>query len=405
MKVRKAAGVKVLVTLSFAAIVPIFLSCSPDPEELHRDATVVDLHCDTLMRVLGGYRLSDRNPEGHIDLPRLQEGGVDLQFFACWPSPEYISLGEGDPDSSAYQVSRMIDAFYEELEKNRDVMGQALNAAQARELISEGKVAAALAIEGGHAIENSLEKLEEFHSRGVRYMTLTWNNTNDWADAAKQASEEGPIHGGLTDFGREVIRAMNRLGMIVDVSHVAECTFWDVIETSKDPVIASHSCAYALCPHYRNLNDRQLKAIAATDGVVCVNFYVGYLDSTYARTMEEVPRVYKAEFDSLAEVFGENSELLWKARRQIYRKATDAVEVPLERIVDHIDYVAHVAGIDHVGLGSDFDGVSNLPEGLEDAGDLPKITHVLIDRGYKPSEVRKILGDNAMRVFEAVCDR
>ncbi len=379
------------------------MSCTTDPARVHREAVVCDMHCDTLMRVLHGYRLADRNVEGHVDLPRLVDGGIDLEFFACWPSPDYLPKGEGDPDSSAYRVRSMIDAFYKELDANPDRMGLALNAAQAREAISQGKIAAALAVEGGHAIEDSLEILREFYDRGVRYMTLTWNNSNDWADSALDAAEGGPVHGGLTDFGREVVVTMNNLGMMVDVSHASEATFWDVIEVSRDPIIASHSCAYAICPHYRNLKDDQLRAVAANDGVVCVNFYAGYLDSTYAGAMERVPRTYKAEFDSLADVYGSDRDLLWRARRQVYTRATAGIQVPIDRIVDHVDYIAAVAGIDHVGLGSDFDGISRPPDGLEDAADFPKITEALLRRGYKPSEVKKILGGNVMRVFQRVC--
>ncbi len=392
-------------TLMFFLLASAALSCAPDPAELHREATVCDLHCDTLLRVLRGYRLGERHVEGHIDLPRLREGAVDLQFFACWPSPEFLSRGEGDPDSSAHQVRAMIDAFYRELDANRDAMGQALDAGQAGRIISQDKVAAVLAIEGGHAIQNSTEILREFYDSGVRYMTLTWNNSTDWADAAKEAGEGRPVHGGLTDYGREIVRMMNELGMIIDVSHASESTFWDVMEITEDPIMASHSCAYELCPHYRNLNDNQLRAIASNKGLVGVNFYAGYLDSTYARAIESVPAVYKAEFDSLAELYGNDLDLLWRARRRIYSEVSNRMEVPIESIVDHIDYIAHVAGIDFVGLGSDFDGVSRLPDGLEDASGMPRITEILLARGYRTSEVEKILGGNAMRVFGAVCGR
>lgn len=389
--------------ITLIALILLEASCAPDPAKIHNDATVCDLHCDTLMRCLRGYELGDRNVEGHIDLPRLADGGVDLQFFACWPNPDFLPRGDGDIDSSAYQVGRMIDAFYVELDRNPDSLGLATNAAEARELITRGKIAGVLAIEGGHAIENSLDKLRGFYNRGVRYMTLTWNNSNDWADAAAEVGESEVSHGGLTDFGREVVMTMNELGMIVDISHVAESTFWDVMELTSDPVIASHSCAYSLCPHYRNLTDRQLRAIAANNGVVGINFYAGYLDSTYAKTMEEIPKTYKAQFDSLEEIYGGNRELLWRARRQIYARATQDISVNLETLVDHIDHVAHVAGVDHVGLGSDFDGVSRLPEGLEDASDLPKITRILVQRGYTRPEIEKILGGNVMRLFGEVC--
>jgi hypothetical protein len=220
-----AARVALAAAGIFAALGLSCLSCTPDPARVHAEAVVCDMHCDTLMRVLNGYKLGERNAEGHIDLPRLAEGGVDVQFFACWPSPDFLSKGEGDPDSSARRVRAMIDGFYNELAANPDKMGLALNAAQARSIIAEGKIAAVLAIEGGHAIQDSLEILQEFYDRGVRYMTLTWNNSNNWADAALDASEGRAVHGGLTDFGRQVVETMNRLGMMVDVSHVSEGTF------------------------------------------------------------------------------------------------------------------------------------------------------------------------------------
>jgi membrane dipeptidase len=393
---------RVLLTI---LITSITLSCAPDPQTVHRDAIVCDLHCDTLLRVLRGHELGELNAEGHVDLPRLMEGGIDLQFFACWPNPDYLPMGESDPDSSAHQVYRMIDAFYEQLEANTEVMGLALTAGQARDVISQGKVAATLAIEGGQAIENSLETLEDYYDKGVRYMTLTWNNTNDWADASGTVFDEGPTHGGLTEFGREVIGTMNRLGMIIDISHAAEVTFWDVLQITKHPVIASHSCAYALCQHRRNLKDEQLRALAANNGVICINFYAGYLDSTYARLMDEVPKTHKAQLDSLAEIFGDNQRLLRRAERPIYRRALRDVRVPIDRLLDHIDHVAHVAGIDHVGLGSDFDGISRMPDEMSDASDMPLITERLFERGYNPSEVKKILGENFLRVFEEVCGK
>ena len=362
-----------------------------------------DMHCDTILRCLRGYQLGVRNEEGHVDLPRLREGGVDLQFFACWPSPGYLPRGEGDTDSSAYQVNRMIDAFYEQIEANKETVGLALTANQAREIISEGRIAATLAIEGGHAIENSLDILERFYDRGVRYMTLTWNNTNDWADASGTVADEGPRHGGLTEFGEEVVGTMNRLGMIVDVSHAAEGTFWDVMQVTRHPVIASHSCAYALCPHHRNLNDEQLRAVAANGGVACINFYAGYLDSTYNRVMEEVPRTHKARLDSLAEVFEGDDRQLRRAQRRVYRDALKDVRVPIEILIDHIDHVAHVAGIEHVGLGSDFDGIGRMPDEMSDASDMPLITERLLARGYSRSDVNKVLGENFLRVFKEVC--
>jgi membrane dipeptidase len=232
-------------------------------------------------------------------------------------------------------------------------------------------------------------------------MTLTWNNTNDWADAAKEETEKGTTHGGLTEFGMEVVREMNRLGIIVDISHVSESTFWDVLEIVDKPVIASHSCVYTINPHYRNLKDEQIKAVAENGGVIGINFYPAYLDSTYNRLENQAYEERKAELDSLKEAFRDQPGEYYKRGKEIIEREMAGYTVPITAIADHIDYIVHLVGADYVCLGSDFDGVPTLPVGMEDVTKLPELTGILLERGYDRVEIEKILGENFMRVFEA----
>ncbi len=375
----------------------------PDPVEVHRNAFVVDVHSDSIDRLFDDNSdFGVRSASGHMDIPRLSEGGLDLQFFAIWVSPDLISKGPEDPDSSAIRADLMIERLEEILEDNPDGIGLARTAAEARAIASSGRIAAAIGLEGGHIIENSLERLREFHARGVRYMTLTWNNTTDWADAAKEETENGTRHGGLTDFGVEVVKEMNRLGMIVDVSHVSESTFWDVIEITSKPIIASHSCVYSIAPHYRNLKDEQIEAIAENGGVIGINFYPAYLDSAFNRLENEAYEAHEAELDSLRELYRDRYEEYKRIRGGIIGKAMGGYTVPHARIVDHIDYIANLVGPDHVGLGTDFDGIPAVPAGMEDVTKLPEITRLLMERGYDEEQVGKILGGNFMRVFREV---
>ena len=296
----------------------------------------------------------------------------------------------------------MIDFMDALLEKYPDRISLATTAGEARRIASSGKIAAALGLEGGHIIENSLDELRHYYDRGVRYMTLTWNNTNDWADAAKEETESGTRHGGLTDFGVEVVREMNRLGMIVDVSHVSESTFWDVMEVTDKPVIASHSCVYAINPHYRNLKDDQIEAIAKNGGVIGINFYPAYLDSTYNRLENEAYERRQADLDSLREALRGDPAEFYRRRREIIDGEMGGYGVPITAIADHIDYIVRLVGPDYVGLGSDFDGIPSVPVGMEDASKFPELTRILVERGYSEADIDKILGGNFMRVFEAV---
>lgn len=366
-----------------------------DYRALHRQAVVCDLHCDTVMRLLQGVELGVRGQTGHVDIPRLNDGGIDLQVFACWVDPRDVPA-----ESCAFQAHRMIDALYDQFRANSESITLARTASQAEEIMAAGQIAAVLAIEGGHAIENSLDTLRAFHDRGVRSMSLTWNNSLPWADAA---ADTAPKHGGLTDFGKKIVRTMNEIGMIIDVSHVADSTFWDVIETTTDPIIASHSCVHALCPHHRNLRDDQIRAIARNGGMIGINFYSAFLDSTFGRKYRVLRAQYRAEIDSLWEAHKDDRDRYIQQRDALLGEEFHAIRPPVDRVIDHIDYIVRLVGPEHVGLGSDFDGTTGLPRGLEDCSKVPVITRKLLERGYAEEDIRAILGGNFLRVFRKVC--
>jgi len=380
--------------LLFICVSSIF---SQSPRELHNQAFLVDAHNDVLLRAMEGEDLSVRTVKGHSDLPRLLEGGVDLQIFAVWVNP-YAYL----PDRAFQRALDMISKL-EELAQGSPQFTLVRTRQDLDRVTDTGILGALIGVEGGHAIENSLEKLRILHDRGMRYLTLTWNNSTDWATSAKDESQMDSLaFRGLTEFGKAVVRTCNEIGVLVDVSHVGEHTFWDVMEITTKPVIASHSCAYALCPHFRNLKDDQLRAIAATGGVVGVNFYAGYLDSTFATREKVVMAKYQPQLDSLAEQYGKESDDYWYGKMALLDTELAAVAPSVDILIDHIDYLVQVMGVDHVGLGSDFDGVDVLPQGIKDCTDLPVITEKLLARGYHQEAIEKILGGNFRRVLETV---
>jgi len=332
-----------------------------ESDRIHKEITVCDTHCDTIGSVLSeGFDLGTRSDKGHVDIPRLIEGGVDAQVFACWSGRS----GERDGHYVKH-VSRMIDALHLQLDRNSSSMNLALTAGDVQEIKQNGKIAAIIAIEGGQAMESDLALLRDFYRLGVRAMTLTWNSTA-WADASREA----PKHNGLTDFGRDVVSEMNRLGMVIDVSHAADKTVWDVLKTSSAPIMASHSCAKSICDHPRNIGDELIKALADAGGVICVNFFATFLDQEFSNRS---------------------------------KSGSKPAPPPLSKLMEHIDHIARVGGIDSVGIGSDFDGMDPPPVGLDDVSKMPVLTAALLAQGYSAQDCAKVMGGNFLRVFRQIC--
>lgn len=370
-------------------------------DQLHRQSVVCDLHADTLQRIAQGESLAGHG--GHLDLPRMREGGLDLQFFSVWVDLPYLAQPDGTPDRSYQRACELLDAFDREMERHADQVAPARNAAEAHRVMDSGRVAAALGVEGGHAIENDLGKLDHFHERGVRYMTLTWNNSTEWADAAKEETLHGTRHGGLTAFGERVVRRMNELGMIVDLSHAAESTFWHVLRVSRTPVMASHSNAWALSPHYRNLKDDQIRALGERGGLIGINFFSSFLSATFFEAWQRAEQARKKELEALEEQYPYDYPQRADLEREVMLKEMGSVPVPATLIVDHIEHIVGLIGADHVALGSDFDGTVALPDDVPDVAHLPRVTHLLQQRGFRDADIRKILGENVLRFFEMVC--
>jgi membrane dipeptidase len=375
---------------------------SSHAERLYRDAVVIDAHNDMPSKMLDeGYDAGIRNPagfgrhQGNTDLPRLIESGMTAEFMSAWVDAPYARTA----GASFARAMLYVDTIRGFALTHPDRLRLSTTAADVRAAKREGKVAIFIGLEGGHAIEGSLERLRELYASGVRYMTLTWNNGNDWAGSS--IGSGGTRTGGLTPFGRTVIHEMNRLGMLVDLSHVSDSTFYDAIAVSTSPVIVSHSSARAINDVPRNLDDEQLRAVARNGGVVNVNFYSRFLDPAYRRRVEEVERTIRAQRRAPG---GDTPAS--KARIDATRDSLMALipPTPFGVLIDHIDHVAKVAGVDHVGLGSDFDGVTALPDGMEDVTRLPRIAQALLDRHYSDDEVRRMLGGNMLRVMEQVLD-
>jgi membrane dipeptidase len=359
---------------------------------IHRRAIVIDTHNDVTTPMTNDYFDLNGTPPSpyRTNIARMKQGGLTAEFFSLYVRPWYVQNG-----GSARRTLDMIDSVYRAVERNpRDLM-IATSVADIRRAKRLNKVACLLGIEGGHAIEDSLPTLREFYRLGVRYMTLTWNNTNNWADANRPPKR----HGGLNDFGREVVREMNRLGMLVDISHVSDETMSDVLDVSKAPIIASHSSARALSDVPRNIPDDILKRIAKNGGVVQVNFYSMFVDAKTVRPQnDERDRRLKAQQDALDEKYKNDPERLAEESDKL-EQANPLPPLPISKLIDHIDHIVKVAGIDHVGIGADFDGANDMPEGAKDVSMLPNITYQLLKRGYSEQDIRKVLGGNLLRVF------
>ncbi|MGA9363249.1 MAG: dipeptidase [Bacteroidota bacterium] len=368
-----------------------------DYKKLHFDAIVVDTHNDVVQRILSGEDISFRTPHGHSDLPRFKEGGLDVEVFSIWVPPEKTSRPYYD------QADEQIDSIMSFVSRNPVQVGLARSADDVEKLVAEGKFVAILGMEGGHPISSDLRKLEHFYRRGVRYLTLTWNNSTEWASSARDETDASAriMQKGLTAFGRHVVRRMNELGMIVDVSHAGQETFWNVMKVTRKPVIASHSSAWALCHHWRNLKDDQLKAIAANGGVVFINFAPWFIDSSFAERESVMRKRNKARIDSYRAASKADGFLTDVAIADSLKDEYLQIRPPLKSLIDHFDYVAKLIGVDHVGIGSDFDGISVTPLDMDDVTYLPNITRELLKRGYSASDVKKILGENFLRVLQA----
>jgi membrane dipeptidase len=381
---------RLLLALAFAAL-PIVASAaekkSPPPPPI-----TVDTHVDTPTEYMNKpFDLGVANTRGHFDFARMKSGGVDAVFLVA-----YVPRKLADKGAAAFCL-KIMETVRTMVDSQPDKAAFVTSTAGMRKAQKEGKRAVLIGIEGGHAIEDSLDILRSFYRLGARYMTLTHTNTNHWADS----SGDKPAHDGLTDFGRDVVREMNRLGMMVDVSHVADATFWDVIETTRAPIIASHSSARALAEHNRNMTDDMLRAVAKNGGVVMVNFYPVFISSEVGAAATARNARHKAEMDALdAKYPDEGAE--YDAAVNAMRAADPLPKAPLSVVADHIEHIAKVAGVDHVGIGSDFDGIDEVPAGLEDISRMPNLRAELKRRGFSEGDLRKIMGENLMRVFAAV---
>jgi membrane dipeptidase len=373
---------------------------SAEAHAIHDSALIVDTHADTPQRFLDeGFDIgsTDSHDIGHMSLDKAHRGNLGAEFFSIWVDPE---TNQGH---FARHTFDLIDSVYEQAARHPDRMTMAFSVADIERAHREHKLAALMGIEGGHSIENDMHLLRDYYRLGVRYMTLSWSNTNEWADSSGDINNpKVEHHNGLTDGGKQVVLEMNRLGMLIDISHVADKTFYDAIAVTKAPVIASHSSARALTNHPRNMTDDMLRAVAKNGGVVQVNFYNAFIDENYRKAAEGQAKdrddAIKANADQLKAA---GKTVTYLDNDRIEREWAAKIPRPLlKSLIDHIDHIAKVAGIDHVGLGSDFDGVSGAtPEGIDSAADLPKITQALLDRGYSADDIRKILGGNLLRVF------
>jgi membrane dipeptidase len=370
---------------------------------IQESAIVVDTHADTPQRFLDeGFDIgsADPNDVGHLSLDKARRGNLGAEFFSIWVDPE---TNQGH---FAKHTFDLIDSVYEQTAHHPDRMMMAFSVADIERAHKEHKLAALMGIEGGHSIENDMHLLRDYYRLGVRYMTLSWSNTNEWADSSGDISDpKVEHHNGLTDFGKQVVLEMNRLGMMVDISHVADKTFWDAIATTKAPVIASHSSARALVDAPRNMTDDMLRAVTKNGGVVQVNFYSGFVDQTFRNASEAQAKDQAAAIQKYVDSLkAQGKPVNYIQVDRMEREWTAKVpRPPFKSLIDHIDHIAKVAGVDHVGLGSDFDGVSGAtPQGMDSAADLPKITQALLDRGYSSDDIKKILGGNVLRVFRQV---
>ena len=367
-------------------------------QRLHKKAIVIDTHNDFISTGIEKNKSFDMELKGitHSDLNRMKTGGIDIQIFSIFCDENY---GMGNDYAFA---NREIDTLYATVQRNPSKMMIVKTPEELSSAAKSGKLGSMIGVEGGHMIEDKLEYLEALYNRGARYMTLTWNNSTSWASSAADERAKNNLGRpyGLTSFGKEVVKKMNTLGMIVDISHVGEQTFYDAIATSTKPVIASHSCTYALCPVPRNMTDDQIKALGKNGGVIHLNFYSGFVDSSFKQKNDAFLKKHEAEKNELLK----NNPSDFYANlvlHEKYKDEIDGVRPPLSLLIDHLDHIVKLIGVNHVGIGSDFDGINSSPRELNDVTDMPLITQELLKRGYSKKDIHKILGGNFIRVFKA----
>ena len=371
-----------------------------DPAAVHQSAIVIDTHADTPQRFVDeNWSFTDPLNGGMLNYDSAKKGNLAAQFFSIWVDPGQY------PNTAAHRTLELIDGTLEQVRKAPDKLQLCTTADQIIEAHKQRKFAVLMGIEGGHSIEDSLGLLRDYYRLGVRYMTLTWSNTNDWADSSGDIDDPAiHHHDGLTPFGKQVVAEMNRLGMMVDISHVSDKTFWDVIATSRTPIIASHSSARALTNAPRNMTDEMLLAMKKNNGVVMVNFFPAFIDEQWRQAWNaQKPERQKAQDAVEAEYKAKGLPLPYTASDKIDREfAAKIGRAPFNSLIDHFDHVIKIAGIDHVGIGTDFDGIPVPPEGIDSAADFPKITAALMTRGYSAQDMHKLLGGNILRVFREV---
>lgn len=364
-------------------------------QKIHNKAIVIDTHNDILMKAVDqGFSFDeDLTGKTHSDLARWKKGGLDVQVFSVY--------SDGGTKKAYDLANREMDSLDAVVSRNPNKIVKVANYSELIKAVKQHKIAAMFGVEGGHMIEDDLKKLEALYHRGARYLTLTHNVAPSWAtSAADEVTNPYLTHKGLNDFGKQVVKRMNQLGMLIDVSHSGDQTFWDVINLTSKPIIASHSSVYSLVPHRRNLKDDQIKAIAKNGGVIQVNFHPGFIDPSFDEKETAFLLKHKVELDSLMKSGMDE----WYSMDYLYKKykvETESMRPPLSMLIDHIDYIAKLVGVDFVGLGSDFDGINLTPQQLDDVTTYPLITKALLDKGYSKKDIHKILGQNFLRVLKA----
>ncbi|MEE1943926.1 dipeptidase [Pedobacter sp. KR3-3] len=373
-------------------LLPVSVCFAQTASTIHEQAIVVDTHGDILFnQIKSGIDIGQLQPTGNFDLVRAKKGGLDVQVFSIWC----------DETGGFAVANREIDSLYSLIKRYPQQIALVKNAKELLQAVKDKKLAAMIGVEGGHMIENDLAKLDALAKRGMIYLTLTWNNSTSWASSAadETSGKVKPAAAGLNELGKKVVRRLNELGVLVDLSHIGEKTFFDAIQTSSKPVLVSHSCVYALNPVARNLKDEQIKAVGKNGGVISLNFYSGFLDSTFDAKQKRFLAKYSDELKTLSNKYGRSNAI--DTLIALHRQDADATRPSIELLVDHIDYIVKLIGVDHVGLGADFDGAESFPLGMDSVADYPKVTAALLKRGYSTAAIEKILGGNFVRLLKA----